>query len=198
MSKNKRENLFFLSQWLHSRDSNSKFLFWTGQSIFTARARERDGFWYKATFFEAYHHARERFERAQCSEKRELKTKERVKRESATFATTTRRNCVAAWLALMVCAWEELKLVTSRHIASHGWLANHLNALRFRCWACDMRWNLHVMSNSSSVTTRECCQHTHTYKYTRKRVVGKQKRRFSVKNHRFGKQIQQIQNFMVR
>lgn len=25
------------------------------------------------------------------------------------------------------------------------WPANHLNALRFRCWACDMRWNLHVM-----------------------------------------------------
>lgn len=100
--------------------------------------------------------------RKRAFRKSAVQRKERVKRESATFATTTRRNCVAAWLALMVGAWEELKLVTSRHIASHGWLANHLNALRFRCWACDMRWNLHVMSNSSSVTTRECCQHTHT------------------------------------
>lgn len=80
MSKNKRENLFFLSQWLHSRDSNSKFLFWTGQAIFTARARERDGFWYKATFFEAYHHARERLERAQCSEKREWRESARLLR----------------------------------------------------------------------------------------------------------------------
>lgn len=135
MSKNKRENLFFshsdCTQEIPIQSSS-----FGRAKLYLPRVREKEMvFDTKQTFFEARSHARERFERAQCSEKRELKTRESAERERARdFCDDDEeklRSSVACFDGVRVR--EELKLVTSRHIASHGWLANHLNALRFRC-----------------------------------------------------------------
>lgn len=137
----RREREMF-SRSAHGARERGKFQFKVplldGASYIYARGRERkrDGFWYKRFFSEA--HSRER--RAQRKE-REFKARERVKRARATFATTTRRGEIAWQRGLLWwCGWERhgATLQTTRP-------ANHLNALRFRCWAGDMRWNLHVM-----------------------------------------------------
>lgn len=84
------------------------------------------------------------------------------------------------------------------------WPVNHLNALRFRCWACDMRWNLHVVK--CVVVTQwnvaNNVAHIQVYKRERRREKNEScwqtKEAFLSQKSPFRKQIQQIQNFMVR
>lgn len=107
MSKNKRENLFFshsdCTQEIPIQSSS-----FGRAKLYLTRVREKEMvFDTKQTFLKPA------LTLVRALAKSAVQRKERVKnetesaereRECATFATTTRRNCVAAWLALMVGA----------------------------------------------------------------------------------------------
>lgn len=102
-----------------------KFLFWTGQAIFTTCAREKKSKFDTKSFFKP--------------KRASVPGDAREKRERATFATT-RREFGGVGCFDGVRDWKRAR-AQWRHFTTLKctWPANHLNALRFRCWRCV--WN---------------------------------------------------------
>lgn len=161
-----------------ARDSTSKFLFFGRAKLYLLRAREKKSRrkWFFDTnvfFFRKPNHrlrdARER-ERARAKE---------------TFAT--KRSIAFGRVVCFDGVRESARRVTSRrHMAKHG-PTNHLIALRFRCWMCESRYETRVVVN------KICQQWPH--KYLRASCWQVWRRRFSVKNQRFGSRFNRNSKF---